>query len=311
MSLAHRARLDHLKGARGDQWLRVAGAERREPREIGGRFEREIFGRRLRVARCCGPGPPLAEPRQSRALERFAKRAYGARFDREAAGRRVAAEADERMAACRQQLVQVHTVDRSRRAPTERAIERDHRRRFAETLDQLGRHDPDDARVPAFSRGEYERPRGAAGAFDLRHGRGGDGLLDRLSFAVALVTEARAVLAGRLVLGQQTLERWARLAQAPGRVEARREAEGDVARADLSRQLGAGQQRAQARAAAFAERAQAVRDEDAVLANQRRHVGDRAERDQIEQRAWIGRRVAPADPRPQRGAKIERQPRRA
>ena len=97
----------------------------------------------------------------------------------------------------------------------------------------------------------------------------------------------------RLVLGQQQLERLARVAQAPGGVDPRREPEADVRGADTGAVDARGRhQRPQAGPCGAGEPAQAGADEPAVLVDQRHDVCDRRERDQVEVQLERGR-VAP------------------
>ena len=85
-------------------------------------------------------------------------------------------------------------------------------------------------------------------------------------------------------------ERRLRGAEPTGRVDPRRELPRDRARVDLALGIDAGrlEQRGDAGARAALQPAQAERGEDPVLGGERNEVGDRAERDEIEQLANIG-----------------------
>jgi len=86
-----------------------------------------------------------------------------------------------------------------------------------------------------------------------------------------------------LVLGEQQFERCARAAQPARRVDPRREPEPDSALVDPRRVHARDlHQRPEAQLLRTCERAEAGERERAVLVDERNHVGDRRERDQVE-----------------------------
>ncbi len=96
-------------------------------------------------------------------------------------------------------------------------------------------------------------------------------------------SESASLPGFRVVLGQQKLERLARMAEASCRVEARRKPEPDGSRVDRRRvNAGASHQRAEARLRRARKRAQPGDRERAVLVEERDDVGDRRERDEVE-----------------------------
>ena len=98
----------------------------------------------------------------------------------------------------------------------------------ANLLDQLGGDDADDAGVPALGADDQR----GVGLVRLAGGQrlGPDLFLDQLALAVAFVELLGQPIGGRGVGRQQQIERQLRLAEAAGGVEARRQAEADVAR---------------------------------------------------------------------------------
>ena len=120
---------------------------------------------------------------------------------------------------------------------------------------------------------------------DVQRGR-----LHRLPLAIEPVE--RAGDRGRLVLvGQREQPRAQRgVADAPAGVDARPHEIAEMVRAGRSVRPRDIEQRAQARPAARVHDGQALFDEGAVEAGQRRDVGDRGERDEIEGGEEIGHR---------------------
>ena len=118
---------------------------------------------------------------------------------------------------------------------------------------------------------------------DLRRRLAEDPRLDRLPLAVQLLELVREPPRLVGVVGQQQLERGARMAEPSGGVDARPEPE--AARAGVDRRridAGRAHQRLQPRLLRARERAQARDRERAVLVDERHDVGDRRERDEVE-----------------------------
>ena len=104
-----------------------------------------------------------------------------------------------------------------------------------------------------------------------------------LALAVQLLERVGEPARFRLVLGEEQLERLARVPEAAGGVEARREPEADGARVDGSRiDAGALHERAQAGLRRAREGAEAGDGERPVLVDERDDVGDRREGDEVE-----------------------------
>jgi hypothetical protein len=197
----------------------------------------------------------------------------------------VAAEALEQAArvARRERVVQVERgIDRPLPFPTPPSTATSTAGRPG-VLDHARRDDPDHARVPPLSR-EHEAVGGVE--VDPVH------LAARLA-SVARSTSwrrrlssssSRAISSARCsssVVSSSTPVR--PLAQPPDRVEARREDEADAARGELPRvEPRRAHERAQAGVGRLGEELEAVAGEHAVLAAQRREVGDRRERDEVE-----------------------------
>ena len=75
--------------------------------------------------------------------------------------------------------------------------------------------------------------------------------------------------------------------QTAGGVQSRRELKADIVRAEFLRRLRDFFQRDESRALGFVQSLQTGGNQDSVFANERHDVGNRAERDQIQQRAQI------------------------
>ena len=129
---------------------------------------------------------------------------------------------------------------------------------------------------------------GAAGALllrprlDLRHCLAEDPAFDRLALAVQLLERGGEPACLRLVGGEEELECLARVPEAPGSVQAGREAEADSAGVDGGRvDAGTLHERAQPGLRCAREGAQPGDRERAVLVDQWDDVGDRGERDEV------------------------------
>ena len=118
---------------------------------------------------------------------------------------------------------------------------------------------------------------------DLGRGLAEDPRLDRLPLAVQILELVREPLRLGGVVGEQELERGARMAEPPCGVDARPEPEAARARVDGRRiDAGGAHERLQPRLLRARERAQARDRERAVLVDERHDVGDRRERDEVE-----------------------------
>ena len=110
-----------------------------------------------------------------------------------------------------------------------------------------------------------------------------DAALDRLPLVVQLLERVREPARVVGVVGEQQLERGARMAEPAGGVDARAEPEADGARVDRGRvDARDAHQRLQADLLRARERAQAGDRHAAVLVEQRDDVGDRRQRDEVE-----------------------------
>jgi hypothetical protein len=114
--------------------------------------------------------------------------------------------------------------------------------------------------------------------------------LDLLALAVERVELLRDVERARFVVGDQRFDAERHVREASGGVEARADHEAEVHAAGLGRiAAGGAEEGANARRQlALAHALQALIDEDAVVAVELDHVGDGAERDEVEQRARFG-----------------------
>jgi hypothetical protein len=169
-----------------------------------------------------------------------------------------------------------HRGDPRRRADAALAPRHDEHR-SVEALDQVARDEAHHARMPTRI-GDHD---GRRGGVDLRQGALEHGVLDALAFAVVLVEAGRDLARTRLRGRRQELEAQIGLAEPPGGVEARRQAEGDVACGGCVGEPSERQRRAHARPGGGAHPLEAHLDQRAVLPQQRRHVGDRADRGEV------------------------------
>ena len=149
--------------------------------------------------------------------------------------------------------------------------------RLVEALQQLARDDAHHARV-AVRIGDDDRRR-------VRVDQGRQAVehlvLDLLAVAVALVEEGRELEPAALRGGGEELERQLGFAEAPRGVEPGREDEGDVARRRRAAEPCQGQGRAHARPRRVAQALEPELDQRTVLAQERRDVGDRADRREV------------------------------
>ena len=118
---------------------------------------------------------------------------------------------------------------------------------------------------------------------DLRRRLAEDARLDGLPLAVQLLEVVREPFRLVGVVGEEQLERGARVAEAARGVDARAEPEAARARVDGRRvDAGRAHQRLQARLLRAGERPQPRDRERAVLVEERHDVGDRREGDEVE-----------------------------
>jgi hypothetical protein len=196
------------------------------------------------------------------------------------------------------------------RASPRSRVEGEDQRRSAVARDDAGRGDADDAVQPALAADdERVAPLAARVGGEQREGLADDEVLALAPVAV----EALDALGHRPGLGDgagaQQAERGLGGAEAAGGVEARAEAKAEVALVDglVGADAGVLEQGADAGAAALADDGEAVADEDAVLGDQRDHVADGAEGDEVEPLARVGQRGGglAAERAAQRGAQVE------
>src|SRR6185312_13454491 len=152
-------------------------------------------------------------------------------------------------------------------------------------LDEPRGDDADHALVPVGP-GYGVGPAGALlgrPRLDLGHGLAEDPAFDGLALAVQLFERVGKPARFGLVLGEEQLEGLARVPEAPGRVQARREAEADGPGVDRGRiDTGALHEGAQTWLARAREGAQPGDGERSVLVDERDDVGDRRERHEVE-----------------------------
>ena len=195
------------------------------------------------------------------------------------------APAPEQTGARTERAVQVERGDRAAGSLPVAVRARDEDDRAVVALDEPRGDDADHALVPVgpghgvgAASALLGRPR-----LDLGHGLAEDAALDGLALAVQLLERVGEPARLGLVLGEQQLERLARVPETAGRVQARREAEADGPGVDRGRiDAGALHERAQTGLRRARERAQPGDGERAVLVDERDDVGDRRERDEVE-----------------------------
>ena len=259
LGIAVAARLERVErlDARHGQQVRIVHAQ--VAREL-----RQVVGRVLAVI--------LAE-RAAEAVDILAP-------DRQPGRQRVAAKALEILRAGAQGVVQVEAAEAAARALAALAVAADHDRRQVELLAQARGGDADHALVPRVACEHERHPRRVA----ARDGRGllPDLLLERLPLAVELAEPGGVAVGLAAVLGQQQQRRDGRLAQAAGRIDARREREADGRGRDgAALRAALVQQCADARPGAGVDLRQPLRHEIAVLAREGHDVRHRADGDEV------------------------------
>ena len=159
-------------------------------------------------------------------------------------------------------------------------------------LHEPRRDDADDALVPVLA---GEDVRGPAlhrlwPLLDLHDRSSQDPILDGLAIPIQLLQTVRERARLLAILSQQELEGDTWMAETTGRVDSRRESETDRARVD-HRGIDArhAHQRLQPRLLGASECPQPGDCQGAVLANERHHVGDGRDRNEVEVPAQHGR----------------------
>ncbi len=151
--------VDHLDAAGTKDRPRIAGPERRQRRHL----RRDLFADRSERQGAVDPDPG-PEIVRVQALFRVVvharpQLANAARLDREAGRLLVAAELDHRVPARLERSQHVEGRNAAARSVGDVAIDRDHDCRPMKRVHELGRDDPDDPAVPAFTRHDDDRAR--------------------------------------------------------------------------------------------------------------------------------------------------------
>ena len=178
----------------------------------------------------------------------------------------MAAVALEDLPAGLQALKQVKALHRAGRTPARAVLQTHHGHRAVILLRQPGRHDPQDAGMPAFLGQDHHRP--LAQLFPAHQGRGlpEHGLLQGLALPVQVVQIIGLEPGLGQVVAQQQLQGAAGLAHAAGGVEPRRQPEDHVPEGDgLALQPGHFLQGHQAGTAALFQNLEPLAHQDAVL----------------------------------------------
>ena len=298
--LPHRPRVDQPRGRHEQRDRRVADAEGREPLELLGQRQPELVARHHGVDALGGhevlgrqrPPPRARRTRRGRPRPPRARSCSppprGAR--RGAAGARRTRRA---------RAEQVEGGDRAPRAGPLVAVQREHHARAVVALGDPRGDDPDDPRVPALAGQHVGRL--LAQLAHLRLGLEEDPRLGVAALGVGvveLVGDRRGALG---IVGEHQLEPRVGAVQAPGGVDARREAKADGARVERARvDLGHAQQRADPRLGRGGQRAQPLAHQAAVLVAQRHAVGHGGQGDEVE--VLVGPRgIAPGARQQRRG----------
>ena len=205
---------------------RVAEPERREPARARRRGRARASAPRATTASIDVTGCEvlLVEHRGGLLGEGRGERVDVLLLDRQARGGAVTAPAPEQAGARAERAVQVERGDRAAGALPVAVRARDEHDRAVVALDEPRGDDADHALVPVGAGDGV----GAAGALlgrprlDLGHGLAEDPALDRLALAVQLLERVGEPARLGLVLGEEQLERLARVPEAAGRVQARR-----------------------------------------------------------------------------------------
>jgi len=285
--LAHVAAGGHLQPRRLQQQWRVARPEWPDARQVVDEPERELGqrhggvdgeGRAVRTGAVCGAR------RGHLRGERAAERGNLLRLHREARGHRVTAVAHQQVRGGRDCRRDVDPFDRPRGAaagPVARGG--DERDRLAIAIHQAAGHDSDDARRPMRA-GQHERgvveqrPVGP----DLRLGLLRHPVGEKLAPRVERLQVGRDDARLRRVRRRQQLDACGRVRKPAGRVEPRRQHEGDVLLRQVRRvQLRGLTERDEAQPPRGAERPEATLRQVARVARHHGQVRDDAERREV------------------------------
>ena len=217
-------------------------------------------------------------------VQRGAQRSERLLADIDARRLRVAAEFGDVLAARLQRLIDVDAFDGAGGAFQTVAVRDEEDSGAVEFLDEAGRDDADDARVPRLV---AEHDDVAVGALrrDLLLGAAIDLVADLLALEVEGVEAAGEVVDLRLVAGGEQAQRTVRIPHPPRGVDAGRDGERERLRRDLL--LLRRQQAAQRLARAGIDEAQPLEHDVAVLARQRHAVRDRRNGGEIEERIGV------------------------
>ncbi len=278
-AVATRAPVSRMRGARVGLAARLQAEQiARDGREIVAIVEPHI-GVRLALG-------AAARRRRIGLAPRVAERLHAIGAHLHAGGGLVATEADERVAAAGERVVEARSGGAADRAAPLLAFEADHDRGSPEAGGDAPRDDADHARVPALPRQHDARLVPPAGRVDLGERVGEHLVLDGAALERELLDRGGDGHGGGRALLEEQRQREIGIAEPTGRVEARRDAEGDVLGADPGREIDARVvgQRAQAWAveaprAAPGHHREAGAHQGAVVAVERRHVGDGADGD--------------------------------
>ena len=203
----------------------------------------------------------------------------------------MAAPAGQVLRARAERAVQVERRDRAARADPAFLPGREQHDGPAEALDEPRGDDSDHAPMPVLAREHVAAAalRRLGPLANLRDRLAKDALLDGLAVAVQGLELAGEALRFGRVVGQEHLERGARMAEPSGGVDPRREPEAELAGLDRRRIDARGlHERAQPGTGRLGQAAQAGRDQVAVLVHERDDVGDRRQRDQVEPPLQVG-----------------------
>src|SRR5207248_2059597 len=285
LAVAERGDFAELAAGREQCDPGIAEPERSEARQLRAEVEGQLRpvdeGIDHRHRKQLGLGQVSARVRGERRREHLDLR----RLDREPGGRAMPSEANEMFRARGQAAMEVEAPGRAARAFPLALPAGDQDDRPVIVLDEPRGDDADHSLVPVLSRKHVAalpllrlRPR-----LDLLDRLAEDPLLDRLPVAIELVEPVGQPAGLGWILGQQQLERGLRMAEPPGRVQSRGEAESDGGGVDGGRiDPGNLHQLVKPRLLGARERAQAGDREAAILVDERDDGGDRGDCDEVE-----------------------------
>ena len=196
--------------------------------------------------------------------------------------------ADEQVVALAQRGGEVEALDAAARPAPLRRVAAQDERGPVELAQHAGGHDAHDADVPEeLPLDDDEVARRVEARANGPDDFVGDGALDGLALAVAMVEGAGDGFGGGEVGGAQEFEGFGGVLQAPGGIEARAELEAHFVGPNGALDASGGLEREQAGAASDVQPLQPSGDENTVLTDERHKVRDGAERDEVEQRADV------------------------